>query len=198
MSDCNSNLNTVNEPYITPNMWNVYNVAQDTIAPTGPEYIPKFNNTHVGRTHAHYPRETVDHLPYNNYGPSTGKRCKTCDTGCTNGVPKKQFGISKKMAYSQGIQKHPECIPGKRSTGRRELVNNFGDASKRDEQQAGKSYIVTKHDSNYTGTSKKMAYGKYIRATPGMETFSSKKVAILEPTLTAKQECWSNYWCPSL
>jgi hypothetical protein len=188
---CNSNSNTVNEPYITPDTWNLYNVTQDTIAPTGPEYIPKFHNTHVGRTHAHYPREKIDHLPYNNYDPTTGKRCKTCDTGCANGVPIKQFGMSKKMAYSQGIQKHPECIPGKRSTGRREIVPNTI-------TQVQHKYNVTKHDSNYTGTSKKMAYGRYINNTPGMETFASKKISALEPKNTTKQECWTNYWCTSL
>ncbi len=57
---------------------------------------------------------------------------------------------------------------------------------------------VLKHDSNYTGTSKKMAYGKYARTTPGLETFSSKKVTSLQPKVTEKLTCLSEYWCNSL
>lgn len=190
-NQCYNNENAVDEPYITPDMWNLYNVTETTISPTGPEYIPKFHNTHVGRTNAHYPREKIDYLQINNYDSTNGPRCKTCVAGCANGVPIKQFGISQKMAYSQGIRKHPECIPGKLSTGRCEIVPNSI-------TQVQTKYNITRHDSNYIGTSKKMAYGKYMRTTPGMETFASKKIPVLQSTVGNKNDCWTNYWCPSL
>ena len=55
---------------------------------------------------------------------------------------------------------------------------------------------IRRHNQNYTGISKKMAYGKYARTTPGLETFSSKKVTSLQPKVQEKQECFISYWCP--
>jgi len=57
---------------------------------------------------------------------------------------------------------------------------------------------IKRHDQNYTGISKKMAYGRYARTTPGLETFSSKKVTSLQPKVQEKQDCFINYWCDSL
>ena len=53
-------------------------------------------------------------------------------------------------------------------------------------------------DESFIGTSKKMAYGKYIRATPGMETFASKKVESLQPLVVKNQACWNEYLCKLL
>ena len=55
---------------------------------------------------------------------------------------------------------------------------------------------IRRHNQNYTGISKKMAYGRYARTTPGLETFSSKKVTSLQPKVQEKQECFISYWCP--
>ena len=55
---------------------------------------------------------------------------------------------------------------------------------------------IKRHDQNYTGISKRMAYGRYARTTPGLETFSSKKVTSLQPKVQEKQECFMSYWCP--
>lgn len=57
---------------------------------------------------------------------------------------------------------------------------------------------IIKHDQNYTGISKKMAYGRYARTTPGLETFSSKKVTNLQPKVEEKLTCFTDYWCNSL
>ena len=57
---------------------------------------------------------------------------------------------------------------------------------------------IIKHDQNYTGVSKKMAYGRYARTTPGLETFASKKVTSLQPKVTEKLACFTDYWCDSL
>ena len=49
-----------------------------------------------------------------------------------------------------------------------------------------------------SGTSKKMEYGKYVRTTPGLETFASKKVPSLQSVVANKQNCFSTYWCNAL
>jgi len=77
------------------------------------------------------------------------------------------------------------------STGRCEVVCNTL-------PQVQHKNNVLKHNSNYIGTSKKMAYGKYANNTPGLETFASKKVVSLQPVVKQKQECFTNYWCNSL
>jgi hypothetical protein len=59
-------------------------------------------------------------------------------------------------------------------------------------------YNVLRHNSNYIGTSKKMAYGKYARTTPGLYTFASKKVPSLQPTVKKAQMCFQTYWCKSM
>tara|TARA_B100001287_G_scaffold276856_1_gene290170 strand:- start:12108 stop:12593 length:486 start_codon:yes stop_codon:yes gene_type:complete len=65
-------------------------------------------------------------------------------------------------------------------------------------KQQDYKYNITRHDQNYTGISKKMAYGRYARTTPGLETFSSKKVTSLQPKVQEKQACFNDYWCDSL
>jgi hypothetical protein len=178
-----------NEEYITPDMWDLYNVKQDTnnaTTPSAPTTLPVFHTTYVGRSRSHYPKENLEYRKYNNYNPSTGKRCTTCTVDCTHGVPTKQFGTTQKMSYSQGILKHPECINGPSSTGRCEIVPNTI-------TQVQYKYNVLQHNSNYTGTSKKMAYGKYVRATPGFETFASKKIPVIH--IADKEQCWTDYIC---
>jgi len=186
---CNSNTNTKNIEYITPDMWNLYNVKQNTTIPPGSMFKPKFHSTYVGRTRAHYPRSDLEYRRANNYNTETGKRCVTCDAGCVGGVPKEQFGITKNMAYAQGIVKHPECIPGPASTGRCEVVCDTI-------SQVKHKHYITKRDSNYIGSSKKMSYGRYMRTTPGMETFASKKVESLQDAVTKNVDNWLNCWCP--
>jgi len=230
---CDSNTNTKNIEYITPDMWNLYNVKQNTRIPPGSMFKPKFHTTYVGHTRAHYPRADLEYRRANNYNTETGKRCATCNAGCAAGVPKEQFGITKNMAYAQGIVKHPECIPGPASTGRCEIVcdgcvggvpkEQFGITKnmayaqgivKHPECIAGPAstgrceivcdtisqvkhkHYITKRDSNYIGSSKKMSYGRYMRTTPGMETFASKKVESLQDTVTKNVDNWVNCWCP--
>jgi len=59
-------------------------------------------------------------------------------------------------------------------------------------------YQTLKHSSNYIGISKRMAYGQYIRTTPGMETFASKKIPVLQPLVNRNIKCFSSYWCKHL
>lgn len=54
------------------------------------------------------------------------------------------------------------------------------------------------HSSNYIGISKKMAYGRYIRTTPGMETFASKKIPVMQPMVNTKLNCFSQFLCQKL
>ena len=61
--------------------------------------------------------------------------------------------------------------------------------------QAQIKYQTLKHNSNYIGTSKKMAYGQYIRTTPGMETFASKKIPVLQPMINLKIRCFRRVLC---
>jgi len=64
--------------------------------------------------------------------------------------------------------------------------------------QAQQKYDVLRHNNNYIGTSKKMAYGKFARNTPGLYTFASKKVPSLQPTVKKAQICFRTYWCKSM
>jgi hypothetical protein len=184
---CNCNNRVIGEDitYITPNMWNLYNVNQDVSTSTATRTIPIFHNTYVGRAKHHYANDRLEYRKCNNY---TGNKCNTCSAGCTDGVPIAQFGETKKVAYSMGIQKNAKCISGPACTGRCEIVCNTI-------PQVQQKQNIAKHDSNYIGTSKKMAYGKYVRTTPGMETFASKKVVALQPLVTKNQECWTDYLC---
>ena len=59
-------------------------------------------------------------------------------------------------------------------------------------------YQTLKHSSYYIGISKRMAYGQYIRTTPGMETFASKKIPVLQPLVNYNIKCFSSYWCKHL
>ena len=59
-------------------------------------------------------------------------------------------------------------------------------------------YQTLKHSSYYIGISKRMAYGQYIRTTPGMETFASKKIPVLQPLVNRNIKCFSSYWCKHL
>lgn len=64
--------------------------------------------------------------------------------------------------------------------------------------QEQRNYNVLQHSNNYIGTSKKMAYGKHARTTPGLYTFASKKIPSLQPTIKKAQLCFQNYWCKNL
>ena len=80
---------------------------------------------------------------------------------------------------------------GPRCEGRCEMVCNTI-------PQARIKNNILKHNSNYIGTSKRMAYGKYMNTTPGMETFASKKVVALQPIVKKNAECFEHYWCKNL
>ena len=189
--NCNNNLTAEDNVYVTPNMWNLYNVQKDTSTATATKTIPIFNNSYVGRATHHYAKDRLEYRKCNNYNPASGKKCKTCSADCVKGAPNTDFGVTQKMAYSKGIVNNPECITGPACTGRCEMVCNTI-------PQVQQKHNITKHNSNYIGTSKKMAYGKYIRATPGMETFASKKVESLQPLVVKNQACWNEYWCKHL
>lgn len=64
--------------------------------------------------------------------------------------------------------------------------------------QALQKYHILRHNNNYIGTSKRMAFGKYANNTPGLYTFASKKVPSLQPTVEKAQICFTTYWCRSM
>jgi hypothetical protein len=55
---------------------------------------------------------------------------------------------------------------------------------------------VVNHGPNYIGTSKKMQYAKYVKTTPGLETFANKKYTALQSTVLKKQQCFTTL-CPN-
>lgn len=57
---------------------------------------------------------------------------------------------------------------------------------------------VLNHGPGYIGMSKKMAFGRYARTTPGLETVSNKKYKALQPTVAKAQACFPRYICPNL
>ena len=78
------------------------------------------------------------------------------------------------------------------SAGRCEYVAPY-EASKRDEYLLTKKQSLLKHNNNYTGSSKKLEYAKFIKRTPGMETFASKKGNI--PVVKEKLDAFVNNCC---
>lgn len=143
--------------------------------PVGPVTIPVFNTTYVGRSTRHYPRSKID------YYDCKKQRGGTC--GTSNNIASNTFKDA--------------C-----SVGRCELTCDPNFYTKTQEEQEEimltKKTKINNHNSNYIGTSKKMAYGKYARTTPGLETFASKKVASLQPLVKKKQDCFIDYTCGSL
>jgi len=91
--------------------------------------------------------------------------------------------------YDCNTSRNGECGP--RCEGRCEMVCNTI-------PQARLKNNILKHNSNYIGTSKRMAYGKYMNTTPGMETFANKKYEALQPSVQYKKTCFENYWCKNL
>ena len=83
------------------------------------------------------------------------------------------------------------------SAGRCEYVCPY-EPSKRDEYLLTRKQSLLKHNNNYKGSSKKTEYAKYIKRSPGMETFASKKVAALQPTVTRNLNAWVNDCCKNL
>ena len=101
--NCNNNLTPEDNIYVTPNMWNLYNVQKDTSTASATKTIPIFNNSYVGRATRHYAKDRLEYRKCNNYNPATGKQCKTCAADCIKGAPNTDFGVTQKMAYSKGI-----------------------------------------------------------------------------------------------
>lgn len=127
--------------------------------------IPIFKTTYVGRATRHIP---MDFLEYYDCSKQRGGMC-----GSTNNIATDKF---KQLC----------------SAGRCEYVPPY-EASKRDEYLLTKKQSLLKHNNNYTGSSKKLEYAKFIKRTPGMETFASKKGNI--PVVKEKLDAFVNNCC---
>ena len=129
------------------------------------KYVPIFNTTYVGRAKRHVPMDFLD------YYDCTKQRGGTC--GSTNNTASDKF---KQLC----------------SAGRCESVCPY----ERDQRE---TYLLTrkqsllKHNNNYRGSSKKLEYARFIKRTPGMETFASKKVNI--PLVTKNLNAFVNVCC---
>ena len=132
--------------------------------------IPIFKTTYVGRATRHIPMDFLD------YYDCTKQRGGMC--GSTNNIATDKF---KQLC----------------SAGRCEYVCPY-EPSKRDEYLLTRKQSLLKHNNNYKGSSKKTEYAKYIKRSPGMETFASKKVAALQPTVTRNLNAWVNDCCKNL
>ena len=116
----------------------------------GPKNIPIFNTTYVGRAKRHIPVEFFD------YYDCTKQRGGTC--GSINNIATTKFKC--------------EC-----SAGRCELVcSHFDSADDKLQYTKEKKNNILKFNNNYTGSSKKAEYARYVKRTPGTETFASKKI----------------------
>jgi|TARA_B110000858_G_C17653561_1_gene403848 hypothetical protein len=143
--------------------------------PTGPKNTPIFNTTYVGRARRHIPDRRITYYD-----------CK------------KQRGGSCGAANNIATNKFKETC----SAGRCESnCDTAFFAKSSDDQDAillTKKNNILRKGVQQSGTSKKMEYGKYVRTTPGLETFASKKVASLQSVVANKQSCFSTYWCNAL
>ena len=117
---------------------------------------------------------------------------------CTCSTVFEDPDISTKMAYSKFIQATSNCVRAidkskdECTCCRCKLTCNSSITQSQYKLQ------TLKHSSYYIGISKKMAYGKYMRVTPGMETFASKKIPVMQPLVNRNFKCFSQYWCQHL
>ena len=132
----------------------------------------------------------------------TNKDClQPCDDPCEGKVPTKQplYIPAFHSTYVNNFQTHypnnylhfePPC-GGPCSCGPRckMLCNGISQEQRKKD--------VLQHGPNYIGTSKKAFYGQYIRNTPGMYTFASKKITTLQKLDAKNQLCFKTYWCPN-
>ena len=132
----------------------------------------------------------------------TNKDClQPCDDPCEGKVPTKQplYIPAFHSTYVNNFQTHypnnylhfePPC-GGPCSCGPRckMLCNGISQEQRKKD--------VLQHGPNYIGTSKKAFYGQYIRNTPGMYTFASKKINSLQKVNAKNQLCFRTYWCPN-
>lgn len=132
----------------------------------------------------------------------TNKDClQPCDDPCEGKVPTKQplYIPAFHTTYVNNVKTHypnnylhfePPC-GGPCSCGPRckMLCNGVSQEQRKKD--------VLQHGPNYIGTSKKAFYGQYIRNTPGMYTFASKKIPTLQKLDAKNQLCFKTYWCPN-
>ena len=139
---------------------------------TGPKNIPIFNTTYVGRTKKHIPNQFLD------YYDCQKQRGGSC--GSTNNIATDYF-------------------KSKCSAGRCEYVCPY-EISSRDEYLEKQKDIVMKHNNNYIGSSKKSEYARYVKRTPGTETFANKKLKVPEVKnhVNAQLDCFATYWCKDM
>lgn len=85
------------------------------------------------------------------------------------------------------------------SAGRCEYVCPYLPAE-RDEYLEKQKDIIKKHNNNYIGSSKKMEYARYVKRTPGTETFANKKQKVTQVRnhVNAQLACFSTYWCKDM
>jgi hypothetical protein len=116
-----------------------------------PKNIPVFNTTYVGRAKRHIPIEYFD------YYDCTKQRGGTCGS-VNNNIATNEF-------------------KSKCSAGRCELVcETFDSANDKTLYKKEQKNAILKFNNNYTGSSKKTEYARYIKRTRGTETFASKKI----------------------
>ena len=182
--DCNDNCGNfkktydtwIDTPYVqTGPCVSAYGCENVCEGPEGPKNIPIFNTTYVGRARKHIPDRRI------NYYDCKKQRGGNC--GSTNNIATNTF--------------KENC-----SAGRCELsCDSTFYAKTQDEQNSilltQKNNILRKGGEN-SGKSKKSEYARYVKTTPGFETFSSKKVSSLQTTITNKRNCFVNYWCGQL
>ena len=139
---------------------------------SAPKNIPIFNTTYVGRAKRHMPNQFLD------YYDCTKQRGGSC--GSTNNIATNKF----KNNCSAGRCEY--ACP---------YVPEF-----REEYLEKKKDEIKKHNNNYPGSSKKMEYARYVKRTPGTETFANKKQKVPEVKahVNAQLDCFSNYWCKDM
>ena len=132
---------------------------------------------------------------------SDPKCLRPCDDPCEGQVPdeyplfipayRNVYQPAFKTRYPNSHLVYDAPCGGSCSCGPR-CVNNCTTISQEDYKNQ-----VLKHGPNYIGTSKKAFYGQYIRNTPGMYTFASKKINSLQKVNAKNQLCFRTYWCPN-
>ena len=96
--------------------------------------------------------------------------------------------LSKKMQYAQYARKFPCAVVSENKMPH--PINRPAAGLGCPTYGAYHNAQVTNHGPNYVGMSKRMEYGRYVRTTPGLETFSGKKYEALQPKVEVKQQCF--------
>jgi len=134
--------------------------------------------------------EPTSFNPDNCIPPEVG--CISCDTAHIKQVdqcyPTDVF-LNKNMQFAQYARKYT-CLAVSANK-QPHVVSTPFDPKMQPTYNAAYKQGVLNHGPNYIGTSKKMQYAKYVKTTPGLETFANKKYAALQTAVAQKQQCFS-------